>query len=221
MVKYSMLSFTKEERSLIRSLSTPQKIQDFLNTIPINHELDGIDRVKSPVRVLRERSAHCIEAALLGAYILSVHGYEPLLVHLQTTKEDFEHVIAPFKVHGLWGALSKTNHPVLRYRDPLYKTLRELVLSYFHEYTYKGKKTLRSYSEVLHLNKFEDTWPLSEEDLWGIDEALGSIKHYSIVPKWLKLRDADKIEQVIDTIEEWPRKSSKTKTSSKRNKSVV
>ncbi|MEK7106500.1 MAG: hypothetical protein AAB895_04070, partial [Patescibacteria group bacterium] len=88
-----MLSFSKKELALFKKLNTPAKVQDFLNTIPINHEVDGVDRVKSPVRVLREKSAHCIEAAILGAYILSLHGYKPLVLHLETTKDDFEHVI--------------------------------------------------------------------------------------------------------------------------------
>ncbi len=202
-----MFSLTKKELSLIRKLKTPLQVQDFLNTIPINHERDGVDRIKSPVRVLREGSAHCIEAAILGAYILSTHGYKPLLMHLQTTKDDFEHVIALFQKDGYWGALSKTNHAVLRYRDPIYKTLRELALSYFHEYTNsKGQKTLRSYSAPLDLRDFEDSWPLEEEDLWGIDEALSQVEHYSLVPKGVRLRKADPIEISIGSIEEWPKK---------------
>jgi hypothetical protein len=199
-----MLSFTKKERDLFKTLSTPAKVQDFLNTIPMNHESNGVDTVKAPVRVLRERSAHCIEAALLGAYILSLHGYAPLVLHLETTGGDFDHVIAPFQHKGLWGALSKTNHAVLRYRDPVYKSIRELVMSYFHEYTTDdGKKTLRRYSDPLDLREFGEDWMLEEEDLWGIDEELGAIAHYSIVPKRLILRKADPIERKVGTVVEW------------------
>lgn len=195
-----MLAFTKKEVSIFKKLNTPAKIQDFLNTIPINHELDGLDTIKSPVRVLRENNAHCIEAAILGAYILSIHGYKPLVMHLETTKEDFEHVIAPFKdaKSGLWGALSKTNHYILRYRDPVYKSIRELVMSYFHEYTLEnGTKTLRKYSRPLNLEIFGKDWSTSEEDLWDIDEELGKIKHYNIAPKdtLKKLRPTDDIER--------------------------
>src|SRR3990167_3003217 len=173
--------FTKKEIILFKKLNTPAKVQDFLNTIPINFEHDKIDRVKSPLRVMRENNAHCIEGAILGAYILSLHGYKPLIMHLETTKNDFDHIVAPFKINGLWGALSKTNHAVLRYREPIYKTIRELVLSYFHEYFMDdGKKTLRRYSKHLNLNIFENTWPYADGDLWGIDEELDKIKHYDI-----------------------------------------
>ena len=199
-----MLNFTKEEKALIKSLNTPAKIQDFLNNIPINHERDGIDRIKSPINVLRDNNAHCIEAAILGAYILSVHGYKPLLIHLETTKEDFEHVVAPFKMGGLWGALSKTNHSVLRFRDPIYKNIRELVMSYFHEYAMdNGQKTLRKYSKPLDLKQFEKGWEISGEDLWGIDEELGKIEHYSLIPKGFKLRPTDIIEREVGKILEW------------------
>src|SRR3989344_7059253 len=149
-------TFTKKEILLFKKLNTPAKVQDFLNSIPINFEEDKKDRVKSPLRVLRENNAHCIEGAILGAYILSIHGYKPLLLHLKTTKEDFDHIITPFKINGLWGALSKTNHAVLRYREPIYRNIRELALSFFHEYfNDQGIKTLRQYSKLLNLNIFE------------------------------------------------------------------
>ena len=138
-----------------------------------------------------------MEGALLGAYILSMQGFPPLLLHLKTTKHDYEHVVTPFKVGGLWGALSKTNHAVLRYREPVYKSIRELVMSYFHEYFLNdGRKTLRSYSKPLNLNTFEKGWETHRQDLWGIDEELDKIKHYDIAPKKIlsKLRRADKVE---------------------------
>jgi hypothetical protein len=199
-----VLTFTKKELSLFKKLNTPAKVQDFLNSIPINKEKNGVGTVKSPVRVLRERNAHCIEGAILGAYILSLAGHKPLLMHLETTKSDFEHVIAPFKVGGLWGALSKTNHAVLRFRDPVYKNIRELAMSYFHEYTDdNGFKTLRKYSDPLDLREFEDGWMLEGNDLWGIDEELEKIKHHSIVPKGLKLRRADPIERKVGKVVQW------------------
>jgi hypothetical protein len=201
-----MLSFTAQELALIRKLNTPQKVQDFINAVPFNFEKDGKDVVKSPIRVLREINAHCLEGAMLAAYILSTHGYKPLLLHLKTTKHDYEHIIAPFKINGYWGAISKTNHVVLRYREPVYKTIRELVMSYFHEYFLNdGTKTLRSYSEPLDLSTFEDGWEVSEENLWGIDQELDKIKHFEIAPKEnLKLlRKADKIEREAGEIPEW------------------
>lgn len=182
---------------MFKRMNTPAKVQDYINSILINFEKDGSDTIKSPLRVIRENNAHCIEGAILGAYILSLHKHKPLLMHLETTKHDFDHVVAPFKINGYWGALSKTNHAVLRYREPVYKTIRELALSYFHEYFMDdGKKTLRRYSEPLNLNIFENTWPYDDGDLWGIDEELDKIKHHDIAPKsvWKNLRKADSVE---------------------------
>jgi hypothetical protein len=195
--------------SKIRTLQTPAKIQDFLNTIPFNFELDGVDTLKSPLRTLRENNAHCFEGALLAAYLLSLQGYTPLLMYLQSTKKDFDHVIAPFKVNGYWGAISKTNHAVLRYREPVYKTIRELALSYFHEYFLDdGTKTLRYYTEPLDVTVFDDSWIDSEEDLWGIDAELDKMKHFEIVPKKYlkKLRKADQVEREAGKIVEWKKK---------------
>lgn len=197
-----MFVFIKEEKKLFAQLKTPALVQDYLNSIPFNFESDGVDTVKSPLRVLRENNAHCIEGAILGAYILSLHGHPPLLLHLEAKKngavKDWDHVVAPFKKDGLWGALSKTNHAVLRYREPVYKNIRELVMSYFHEYfTDDGRKTLRRYSAPLNLTVFEDTWPKETDDLWGIDEELDKIKHFDILPKQAirNLRLADAIER--------------------------
>src|SRR3990167_2805637 len=188
--------FSKKEISVMRKLNTPAKVQDFLNSLKFNFEKNG-QTLKSPLFTLRKQNAHCIEGALLGAYILSLHKFTPYLLHLKTIKNDFDHVIAPFKINGLWGALSKTNHAVLRYREPVYKNIRELAMSYFHEYFLdNGRKTLRQYSKLLNLNIFEKDWELSDKDLWGIDQELDKIKHYNVVPKSHrnKLRKVDKVE---------------------------
>ena len=201
-----MLSFTLQENRFLRTLNTPAKVQDFLNTIPFNFEKNGKDTVKSPLRVLREKNAHCIEGAIFAAYVLSLHGYKPLLVHLESTKKDYDHVVTVFKQNGYWGAISQTNHAVLRYREPVYKTIRELALSYFHEYfLHDGTKTLRTYSEPLNLQLFGKGWEVEEADLWGIDEELDKVKHFPIVPKTLlrKLRKADPLERKIGKIVEW------------------
>jgi len=211
-VNTHMLSFTKKEKAFLKKLNTPAKVQDFLNLIPFNYEKNGVDRVKSPVRVLREKSAHCIEGAIFSAHVLSLHGHKPFILLLKSTKNDLDHVIAPFKIDGFWGAISKTNHAVLRYREPVYKNIRELVMSYFHEYFLNdGTKTLRSYSGLLNLNIFEKGFECGEEDLWGIDEELDNIRHYKIVPKKLlknfgkKLRKTDKVERRAGLIVEWKR----------------
>jgi hypothetical protein len=197
-----MLSFTKKEKKILEKLNTPAKVQDFLNSIKFNFEKETEDEkstgvLKSPLFALRAQKAHCFEGALLGAYILSLHGFTPYLMHLKAGKGDYDHVVAPFKINGFWGALSKTNHAVLRYREPVYKNIRELALSYFHEYFLdNGRKTLRQYSKLLNLNTFEKNWEVLEGDLWGIDEELDKIKHYDILPKkfFKKLRKADSVE---------------------------
>ncbi len=179
----------------MRKLNTPAKVQDFLNGLRFNFEKHG-PTLKSPLFILREKNAHCLEGALLGAYVLSLHGFTPYLLHLKTTKGDYDHVIAPFKQDGFWGALSKTNHAVLRYREPVYKNIRELVMSYFHEYFLdNGKKTLRQYSALLNLNTFEAGWETLEGDLWGIDEELDNIKHSSILQK-TRIRNLRKVDNV-------------------------
>lgn len=191
-----MEKFTKKEESLIKKLNTPAKVQDFLSKISFNFEKKG-ETLRSPLFTLRANKAYCFEGALLGAYILSRHGFKPYVMYLKSTSKDLDHVIVPFKVRGYWGALSKTNHSVLRYREPVYKNIRELAMSYFHEYFLdSGLKTLRQYSDLLNLNDFEKDWPTAEADLWGIDDALDKAKHYDIVPKHhlKKLRKADKIE---------------------------
>ena len=200
-----MLAFTKKELLLVQKMNSPSKVQDFLNTLKFNFEEKG-ETLKSPIMTLRAGNAHCMEGALIGAYILSIHGYKPFILHLKTIKGDFDHVVVPFKEDGLWGALSKTNHAVLRYREPIYKNVRELVLSYFHEYFLdNGAKTLREFSRPLSLNIFEKGWETMEGDLWGIDQELDKIKHYKIVPKKVikKLRKVDKIEIKAGKIEEY------------------
>lgn len=201
-----MEAFTHREKKLFQKLSTPQKVQDFLNTIAPNKERDGKDTIKSPLRVLREKNAHCIEGAIFAAYVLSLHGYKPFLVHMKATRADLDHVIFIFKEKSGWGAISKTNHAVLRFREPIYKNLRELVMSYFHEYTTDdGKKTLRSYSVPLDLSIFEKGWETEMEDLWGIDEELDAITHIPIGPSefFKKMRLSDEIEREVGKMLEW------------------
>ncbi len=201
-----MFDLSRQEMTLLRSLSTPGKIQDFLDALPMNEEKDG-DSCRSPRFVLRERQAHCIEGALLAALALFVHGQEPLLLDLKTKKTDQEHVVALFRQNGYWGALSKTNHAVLRYRDPIYKTVRELALSYFHEYFLlkNGEKTLLSFSRPFSLVAYDTEWMTSEEHLWGLAEDLDNSPHFSLVPEVNRrsLRRASQVERIAAGIPEW------------------
>lgn len=187
---------TKEERALFQKLSTPQKIQDFLLTIKPNFETKG-QTLHAPRITLKHKQAHCIEGAVLAAAILWYHGHRPLLLDLKSTKNDFDHVVALFQRDGYWGAISKTDHAVLRYREPVYKTVRELALSYFHEYfTHDGKKTMRSFSRPFSLCRYGTKWITSEEPLYDIGGDLDDSPHRSIVPQKLipKLRKADPLE---------------------------
>jgi hypothetical protein len=201
-------NFTKEEIKLFRKLNTPSKIQAFINDIPINFELDKIDTCLSPRMVLKQNKAHCTEGAFLAALLLRFHGYEPLIVDLSTTVDDDDHFLAVFKRHGHWGCITKTNHAVLRYREPVYKTIRELVISFFHEYflSKNGKKTLRSYTKPINLKRFDqDNWMTSEEELWPIVEYIADAPHIPIINRKQirSLRRADLTEIRFGDILEW------------------
>ncbi len=124
------LGLGRAEFAALARLTTPAKIQAFLNALPANHELDG-ETILSVREVLRQRRAHCIEGAFVGACALWVHGEPPLVLHMDCDASDYPHVVALFRRGGHWGALSKTNGAVLRYRDPVYRSLRELTLSLF------------------------------------------------------------------------------------------
>jgi hypothetical protein len=127
-----MFGLDRTELRILKRLNTPVKIQDYLETIPYSFDDDN-DMLRSPRRVMREQSAHCIEGALLAAAALWVNGQRPLLLDVRAVPEDLDHVVTLFRAHGCWGAISKTNHAVLRYREPVYKTVRELAMSYFRE----------------------------------------------------------------------------------------
>ncbi len=205
-----MHSYSKLELSLFRKLKTPAKIQDYLNSIPFNFEKSG-QTCYSPREVIKNKIAHCAEGAIFASAVLEFQGNKPLIMDLRSTTKpyDYDHVVAVYKVDGYFGAISKTNHAVLRYREPVYKTIRELVLSYFHEYFLdSGKKTLREYSDLLDLNKFNKlNWRTTSEPLFEIPAYLDDIKHHKILtPKQIKnLRLADGVEIEAGKIREYPR----------------
>ena len=205
-----MFGFTPDEVRIFTKLKTPEKVQDFLESIPINFEPDG-DTCISPRRVLREGRAHCIEGAMLAAAAFMVHGEKPLLFDLRSAPHDHDHVVALFKKYGRWGAVSKTNHAVLRYREPVYMTLRELALSYFHEYfTDDGKKTMREFStRPFDLSTYISRgWMTSEEDVWYVPEDLDDAPHESILQhgQARTLRLADPIEIEVGKSVVWKKK---------------
>ncbi len=169
--------FDAGERAVFRRLTTPEKIQRFLDDLAYNKELGGATS-RSPRRVLRDRTAHCMEGALFGAAALRMIGHPPLLLDLEAVRDD-DHVLAIFRQRGHWGALAKSNYSGLRYREPVYRTLRELAMSYFeHYYNLKREKTLRNYSRPVNLRRFDGMgWMTSEEDVWEVPEYLTTISH--------------------------------------------
>lgn len=191
---FSLELLANQEIRKLKKLNTPAKIQDFLNKLPFNFEKRS-ETYRSVVEALSHHEAHCFEGALIAAAALKFQGHEPLLMDLRTAKGDDDHVVALFKVRGLWGAISKTNHAVLRFREPVYASPRELAMSYFHEYfTQRGQKTMRKFSKPFDLNKFGEEWIYGKKELSKIVRALDRSPHTSVLPKTIKLRKADKIE---------------------------
>ncbi len=200
---------TRSETRIFEKLNSPSKIQDYLNTVPFNHEHAG-ETYMSPRRMLTAGTAHCFEGALFAAAALMYHGHKPLLMDLQTARGDQDHVVALFKEGSFWGAISKTNHAVLRYRDPVYIHVRELALSYFNEYFLdSGKKTLRAYSDPFDLSKVSlEDWFTQEYDLYDLVNNLNDARHHEIVSRdrLHMLRNADEIEIAATRYEEWSKK---------------
>ncbi len=190
--------FSARELRALKPLTTPAKVQSFLNELGTNFEQGG-DTCMSPRSVLATGKAHCVEGAVLGAAAMRLHGRAPRLVELLTTADDDPHVVAVFQERGFWGAVGKTNHAVLRYRDPVYRSLRELVMSFFHEYflNANGAKTLRSYTRATSLAQFDARgWAVSEQDISYIPKHLEDAQHYELLEPWqiASLRSADEIE---------------------------
>jgi hypothetical protein len=181
--------FTPAELRVFRRLRTPGEIQHFLDhDLAYNKELDG-PTCRSPRRVLRDRTAHCMEGALFGAAALRMLGHPPLLLDLEAVRDD-DHVLAIFRSRGLWGAVAKSNYSGLRHREPVYRTLRELTMSYFeHYYNLRREKTLRRYSRPVNLRRFDpQDWMTAEEDVWMVPEYLCEIAHTPLLPPAVEAR---------------------------------
>lgn len=175
------LEFTRQERAVFRQLVSPEKIQRFLDEKIL---YDPSFTCRSPRRVLRERRGHCVEGALLACTALRQIGHPPLIMDLHAQRDD-DHVITLFRRDGLWGAIGKSNYSGLRYREPVYKTLRELAMSYFeHYFNVRGERTLRGYSRPINLTQFDPTgWMTSEDDPWQIPNYLTTISHTTLIPR--------------------------------------
>jgi len=166
---------TKSEKNLMDSLDTPFKIQAFLDMMVY----PGGEDNRPPIEVLRQREAHCFDGALFAAAALRLLGFEPLIIDmLPDPGKDDDHVLALFKVSGCWGAIAKSNYSGLRFREPIHRTLRELVLTYFEDsFNIKGEKTLRYYSRPVHLTRFDClNWMTDSRGLDAVEKHLDQVK---------------------------------------------
>ena len=172
----SALGFTPGELRALRALRTPHGIQRALDAMPYHHA----STAWSPRRVLRTRRAHCLEGAVFAAAALRVLGYPPLLLDLEAV-QDTDHVLAVYRERGHWGAIAKSNFTGLRYREPVHRSVRELVMSYFEGYiNLRGDRTLRAYSHPVNLARFDRRrpgWMTTDGDLWWIAEHLVGVRH--------------------------------------------
>src|SRR5213595_3069266 len=177
--------FTPAELRRLRALKTPAGIQRFLDGIP--YHLAGTGW--APRKVLREKTAHCLEGAIFGAAALRVLGFPPLILDLEAD-QDTDHVLAVFKRRGHWGAIAKSNFAGCRYREPVYRTLRELALSYFNVYfNLRGERTLRRFSRPVNLARFDRlNWMATQKPIWFIAEYLCEIPHIPLLAPAMEKR---------------------------------
>ncbi|MBK7627848.1 MAG: hypothetical protein IPJ16_11785 [Bacteroidales bacterium] len=172
------MNWTKDEIKFLKTLNNPDKIQGFLDSIDYN----PVYECRSPRFVIKKRSAHCFEGALFAAAVMQFNGNTPLIVDMKAYNDD-DHVIAVYKVNNHWGAVAKSNFTSLRFREPVYRSIRELIMSYFDFFfNTAGDKSLRSYSLPLNLTKYDPVnWAITEDDLEFIGDKLESMKHYPVV----------------------------------------
>lgn len=180
---HDSFGLSPENLRTLRALKTPSQIQKFIDAVPYQYA----NTAWSPQRVLRERKGHCLEGALLAAAALRVNGHPPIVMDLEGVRDD-DHVVALYREHGLWGGIAKSNFAGLRFRAPVYRTIREIALSYFeHYYNLRGERTLRSYSVPVNLARLDHQdparhWMTSNEDVWCVPELLIAARHYPLFP---------------------------------------
>jgi hypothetical protein len=172
----------------LKSFDTPFKIQQFLDEC----EYNSTEETRSARYIFEHKRAHCVEGAIFAAACLELQGRPPLVIDLQAFDDD-DHVIAVFKQDGCWGGIAKSNFTTLRYREPVYRTLRELAMSYFDLYfNTLGDKSLRAYSLPCNLNRFNSMeWRTTMNDLEGIGYFLDKVKHFPLITK----AQADRLER--------------------------
>lgn len=174
------IDLTAAEQAVFQHLATPRRIQDYLVAMPSNPELSG-ETCFSARAALRQNCCHCIEAAFIAAAALVLHGRPALLMDLQATGDD-DHVLALFKEGNHWGAISKSNSIWLRWRDPVYRSPRELAMSYFHEYVQHGRKTLRRVSKPFNIGAYDPAcWITAEDQCWDMALEIDAAPHVDLL----------------------------------------
>ena len=181
----SSFGFTLSELRRLRSLKTPAGVQKFLDELPYNLSYTA----RSPKEVLEDRTASCLEGGIFAAAGLRVLGFPPLIFDLEA-EQDTDHVVAIFKVRGHWGAVAKSNFTGCRYREPVYRSLRELAMSYFNIYfNLRAERTLRRYSRPVNLARFDHlNWMTTNKPIWFIAEYLCEIPHIPLLAPALEKR---------------------------------
>lgn len=200
------LGLPRAAAAALAALRTPARIQDFVNALRWNHESDG-PTAHGVVEVLARRRAHCIEAAFVAACGLWLAGEPPLLMDMGAARGDVDHVVALFRRRGHWGAISKSNSPFLRYRDPIHRSLRELAISFFPQYVKRRRKTLRTYSVPIDLRKHDPAeWVTCVGFCRGLVDTLTAARHFDLLPPGIEphLRPIDVIEARSNLLKEYP-----------------
>jgi len=200
------IGLTRAMATRLAGLRTPERIQDFVSRLRWNYQTDGPTAL-SVVGVLRQDQAHCIEGAFVAACALWLNGYPPLLIDLGAARGDVDHVMAIFRRGRYWGAISKSNSPFLRYRDPIYRNLRELAVSFFPQYVKRRRKTLRTYSLPVDLRRHDPAlWVTRDGFCHEMVDVLTGARHFGILPAdgQSKLRSIDEIEARANTLRDFP-----------------
>jgi len=172
-------SFTAAERRIIRKLRTPALVQRFLNALPYNTEPPPERaKLRSFRGVVRHHTVHCLEAALAAAVILEQHGYPPWVLSFESI-DDLDHVIYPYQERGRWGSVARSRDPGLHGRKPVFRTARDLALSYVDGYIDDTGRVI-GYA-VVDLRRLGDyDWRLSEKNVWKVERLLLDYPHRAI-----------------------------------------
>lgn len=178
-MRKNCIYWNTKEQQIFKKLKSPFLIQQYLDSLKYNTD----EIVRSPREVINSRRAHCFDGAMFGAAALECIGYPPLIIYMHSSLDDDDHVIAVFKRKNCWGSVAKSNYTGCRFRDPIYRSLRELMMSYFDVYfNLAGKKTLRAYSRPIDLSKIKDIdWRTTKENLKPLEYQFNKLHRYHLL----------------------------------------